>query len=76
MNRTMTARLGVALYRAFEDLGADAELLSLIGSLGDTMSDEWVIQALEDYNRGRSVFDAPELQDDPPADAPRPLTTD
>lgn len=38
------------LYRAFEALDAGAELLSIIGSYKDTLSDSEVAALLQDYN--------------------------
>jgi hypothetical protein len=38
------------IYRAFELLGADRELLAVIGSWGDTLNDEEVLTFLKDWN--------------------------
>lgn len=39
------------LYRAFEDLGADDELMAIIGSYADTLSDQEILDLLTEYNR-------------------------
>jgi hypothetical protein len=38
------------MYRAAERLGADRYLLAAIGSWGDTLTDEQVLQELRDWN--------------------------
>ncbi len=38
------------LYEAFQRLGAKSDLLSIVGSWGDTMDDEWVLSALREWN--------------------------
>jgi hypothetical protein len=38
------------LYQAFERLGAKSDLLSIVGSWGDTMDPEWVLSALLEWN--------------------------
>ena len=45
------------LYKAVEKLGAGRELLAVIGSWGDTLSDEDVLEALQHLNAGRPLFD-------------------
>ena len=39
------------LYQTVKQLGATSDLLSIIGSWGDTMDDEWVLNALRAWNR-------------------------
>ena len=39
------------LYETFVRLGARSDLLGIIGSWGDTMDDEWVLNALREWNR-------------------------
>ena len=39
-----------ALYDAFQRLGAKSDLLSIVGSWGDTMDPEWVLSALLEWN--------------------------
>jgi hypothetical protein len=38
------------LYAALERLGADEELLAIVGSYGDTLSDATVLRLLQEYN--------------------------
>ena len=38
------------LQKALRKLGAKSDLLSIVGSWGDTMSDEWVLGALQQWN--------------------------
>jgi hypothetical protein len=38
------------LYPMFERLGADVDLLCIIGSYGDTQPDEWVLASLRSWN--------------------------
>jgi hypothetical protein len=47
------AQIADEIYRALEDLGAGPELLSIIGSWGDTLDDAEVLRLLRDYNAGR-----------------------
>lgn len=42
--------IAVEIYRILERLGADSELLAIIGSWGDTRSDEWVLEELQRFN--------------------------
>ena len=43
------------LQKALRTLGARSDLLSIVGSWGDTMVDEWVLDALRDWNE-RQAF--------------------
>lgn len=54
-NRTKTA-IADELVVALKRLGADPELLSIIGSYGDTLSDEEVLQLLRDWNATGKVM--------------------
>lgn len=38
------------IYRAFKNLDAPAELLAIIGSIGDTLDDKECLGLLKDYN--------------------------
>ena len=38
------------LYKALELLGAQSDLLGIVGSWGDTQDDEWVLNELRDWN--------------------------
>lgn len=48
------------VYRAMNSLGASPELLSIIGSRYDTLSDEEVLEELRDYNTGGALRAADE----------------
>jgi hypothetical protein len=52
----LTAQIAVEIYRACQKLGASPELLSIIGSYGDTLSDRDVLTFLREYNAGRAVI--------------------
>lgn len=39
------------IYKAVEGLGGNMYLLAAIGSWGDTLDDEDVLELLEDYNK-------------------------
>lgn len=43
------------IYKAFETLGAGSHLLSIIGSIGDTQSDDDVIELLQDFNNDKTL---------------------
>ena len=51
------AQIATQIYRACQKLGAGPELLSIIGSYGDTLSDEDVLMLLERHNSGKPIFD-------------------
>lgn len=56
------------IIKAFDNLGADTELLCNIGSINDTLSDDEILQNLIDYNNGLRMtiieeFDAGILKD-------------
>ncbi|RJR09334.1 hypothetical protein C4588_04980 [Candidatus Parcubacteria bacterium] len=44
------AQIANELYRAFQKLGADNELLATIGSYGDTLDDDDVLELLRSWN--------------------------
>jgi hypothetical protein len=44
------AKIAHELYEAVRKLGAKSDLLSIIGSFGDTLNDEEVLEALRDWN--------------------------
>lgn len=37
-------------YKAFQEYGAKSDLLGIVGSYGDTMDDEWVLENLRRWN--------------------------
>ena len=43
--------MGQELYKAFKRLDAPHELLAIIGSIGDTLSDAECLELLKDYNK-------------------------
>jgi hypothetical protein len=44
------------ICKALERLGADVGLLAVVGSIGDTMTDEEVLQDLKLWNAGKPVI--------------------
>lgn len=51
MSRNITAEIAQELYRAFSKFPQDPELLSVIGSYGDTLDDSEILELLKDYNK-------------------------
>ena len=45
------------IYKAVERLGGSRELLAVIGSWGDKLSDDDVLECLQQLNAGRRLFD-------------------
>lgn len=43
------------IYRAFETLGADRELLATVSSWGDTLADEEVLGLFKHWNEAEQV---------------------
>lgn len=50
MTAEQTAALGQAIYRAVERLDPPIDLLAALGSLGDTLEPQEVIEMLNDMN--------------------------
>lgn len=44
------------MYKAFENLGADMDILSLVGSFGDTLPDDEILEMFEQYNKTGSYM--------------------
>ncbi len=44
-------KITAELYAALERLGADEELLAIVGRMNDTLTDRDVLRLLEEYNR-------------------------
>jgi hypothetical protein len=44
------------IYKALERLGAEPELLAIVGSYGDSLEDEDVLAMLKDWNEGRPIL--------------------
>jgi hypothetical protein len=53
-------KIAAELYAALERLGADDELLAIVGSMQDTMTDKEVLRLLEEYNRTGTALRQPE----------------
>jgi hypothetical protein len=49
-NLTIEQQIRSEIYRAFEILGANSELLATIGSWGDTLDDEEILRLLKEWN--------------------------
>jgi hypothetical protein len=43
----------IGLYKALQRLGADPDLLAIVGSYGDTLDNEMVLKLLREWNAGR-----------------------
>ena len=61
LRRAETVRIGSACapdeaQRALRELGADIDLLSIVDSWQDTLSDEDILQLLKNWNAGRPLF--------------------
>jgi hypothetical protein len=52
-------KITAELYFALERLGADEELLAIVGNMNDTMTDKEALRLLEEYNRS-TVMHQPE----------------
>ena len=57
----MKAQIADELYKALERLGADVELLSIVGSWRDTLGDEEIVSLLRDYNATGKALHRPQL---------------
>lgn len=51
---TIELRIRLEIFRAFKRLGADRELLSIIGSWGDTLDDKEVLRSLKEWNMDKA----------------------
>jgi hypothetical protein len=47
---TIEQQIRAEIYRAFELVGADRELLGTIGSWGDTLDDGEILRLVEEWN--------------------------
>lgn len=52
----LTAAIAREIYIAVERLTGDPELLSILGSYGDTLPDADILAILRDYNAGRPTL--------------------
>jgi hypothetical protein len=51
------AAIANEIYKAMEKLGAGPELLGIVGSYGDTLEDEDVLDSLKRFNEAGTMFD-------------------
>ena len=51
---TIELRIRLEIFRAFKRLGADRELLSIIGSWGDTLDDKEALRLLKEWNMDKA----------------------
>jgi hypothetical protein len=51
------AKITNEIYKAVDALGGAPCLLSAIGSWGDTLSDQTVLDILTDFNAGKAMFE-------------------
>jgi len=56
----ITARIADEIHTALERLDADAELLAIVGSWGDTLEDADVLALLRDYNATGKTLHRPQ----------------
>jgi hypothetical protein len=47
---TIEQQIRSEIYRAFELLGADRDLLAVVGSWGDTLDDQEILAFLKEWN--------------------------
>jgi hypothetical protein len=52
----LTPQIAGEIYRAMENLDADAELLAIVGSWRDTLDDRDVLSLLKEYNAAGRVL--------------------
>jgi hypothetical protein len=53
-------KITAELYAALERIGADEELLAIVGRMNDTLTDKEVLRMLEEYNRTGNVLHQPQ----------------
>jgi hypothetical protein len=53
-------KITAELYAALERIGADEELLAIVGNMNDTVTDKEVLRMLEEYNRTGNVLHQPQ----------------
>ena len=58
-DNNLKADIAKEIYRALDDLCADPQLLSIVGSYGETLSDEQVLAFLKAFNQTGSMFSRP-----------------
>jgi hypothetical protein len=52
----LKADIAKEIYRALDDLCADPQLLSIVGSYGERLTDEEVLSYLKTFNQTGSMF--------------------
>jgi hypothetical protein len=55
-DKTLKADIAKEIYRALDDLCADPQLLSIVGSYGDTLPDADVLGYLKQFNETGTIF--------------------
>ena len=60
MTRHLRAQIVKELYATMERLGAEPDLLSIVGSWGDTLDDEEVLALLKEYKATGQVLRLPQ----------------
>ncbi|HEV2901536.1 MAG TPA: hypothetical protein VGX71_27590 [Pseudaminobacter sp.] len=55
-DNNLKADIAKEIYRALDDLYAPTELLSILGSYGDTLSDADVLACLKQFNETGTIF--------------------
>jgi hypothetical protein len=53
------AQIAAQLYTMLERLGADEELLAIVGSMNDTLTDMEVLRMLDEYNKTGNALRQP-----------------
>ena len=60
MTQRLRAQIAEELFTAMERLGAEPDLLSIVGSWGDTLDDEEVLALLKEYKATGQVLRLPQ----------------
>jgi hypothetical protein len=53
MSHSIEMQIRAEIYRTFEKLGVDKHLLGIVGSWGDTLTDDQVLELLKLWNSGQ-----------------------
>lgn len=56
MDKNIRNKINSQIYQAFKKLGAGPDLLSIIGSYGDTLDDSEILSLLTEWNAGRPTL--------------------
>jgi len=51
MSRRIDKQINSELYRAVKNLGAKSDLLSIVGSRFDTLTDDVILEMLREWNK-------------------------